>query len=192
MPGYILYTWGAIPFEVYPLGLDSVQHSTETDWARKEIAGAAIHHEHVGENEEELTFAGRCFPHFFANFWRGGAARQTAPTRVAAIDPVTGQPTGVFNPVVQPTPRRSPSSGGLGHLEVLDNMRRLGQVHVLIRGDGWHLGWFAIKTLRRAHSHLGPEGVGQMIQFEVLFTRFPIPSDPSPYFSSVFGATMGS
>jgi phage protein U len=36
---------------------------TATDWARKEIAGAAIYREWVGEGDEEITLRGRVFPH---------------------------------------------------------------------------------------------------------------------------------
>jgi hypothetical protein len=47
-----LYSWGMLQFEVHPLNVHEVDHSTATDWAKKEIAGAAIYREWVGENDE--------------------------------------------------------------------------------------------------------------------------------------------
>ena len=151
MSGPVLFVWGSLPFEVYPLNTHEMQHVTGTDWARKEIAGAAIHREWVGENDEEIHLRGRVFPHFFVSF-----SRQSG-----------GQ-----------------SSGGLGHLDVMDNMRRLGQAHVLMRGDGWHFGWFVIERLMRGHTFLGQDGIGQQISFEATFQRVPAPFDPTGYFPS--------
>lgn len=151
MSGPVLYVYGSIPFEVYPLNVHEMQHVTGTDWARKEIAGAAIHREWVGENDEEIHLRGRVFPHFFVNFSRQGGGQ---------------------------------SSGGLGHLDVMDNMRRLGQAHVLMRGDGWHFGWFVIERLMRGHTFLGQDGIGQQINFEATFQRVPAPFDPTGYFPS--------
>lgn len=144
MPGYVLYTWGSVTFETYPLNVHQVSHVTQTDWARKEIAGAASYREWVGEEDEEFHLQGYVFPHHFA---RHGIPR-----------------------------------GGLDHLNVMDNMRRLGQAHVLMRGDGWHHGWFVIERLTRGHEFLGLEGVGQRISFEVSFQRVPVPSDPADFF----------
>src|SRR3954463_9268747 len=123
---WMLYTWGAIPFETYPLNIDTIQHVTATDWARKEIAGAAVYREWVGENDEELHFRGKVLPKYFVDI-----ARQHR-VGIELDDP----------------------QGGLGHLDVMDNMRRLGQAHALVRADGWHLGWFVIERWTRAHAHL--------------------------------------
>lgn len=179
MPGYTLYTWGAIPFETYPLNIHETQHVTETDWARKEIVGAAIHHEWVGENEEEIHFRGRVFPQFFVQKLRQGAPGGHLQWNQGANGPepsfVQAQGPGV------------PTSGGLGHLDVMDNMRRLAQVHALVRGDGWHLGWFAIQKMTRNSTIIGNDGIGKQIEFEVAFTRMPIPSDPASYFPNFWG-----
>lgn len=59
----ILYQWGQIRFEVYPLNIHEVDHDTETDWAHKEIAGAAIYREWVGENDERLFMRGHVYPY---------------------------------------------------------------------------------------------------------------------------------
>ena len=42
MLGFTLYTWGSIPFEVYPLNVHEVQQVTGTDWARKIAGGAPL------------------------------------------------------------------------------------------------------------------------------------------------------
>lgn len=183
MPGYTLYSWGAIPFETYPLNVHETQHITETDWARKEIVGAAIHHEWVGENEEEIHFRGRVFPQFFAQ-----KLRKSAPGGHLQWSQGPTQPGGVPRATfVEGQGAGSPTSGGLGHLDVMDNMRRLAQVHALVRGDGWHLGWFAIQKLTRNSTFIGNDGIGKQIEFEVTFTRFPIPSDPNAYFPNFWG-----
>lgn len=59
----MLYQWGVLQFEVMPLNLHEADHETATDWAHKEIAGAAIYREWVGENDETLTVRGRLFPY---------------------------------------------------------------------------------------------------------------------------------
>jgi phage protein U len=148
-----LFTWGDLQFEIYPVSLKEVNHTTGTDWARKEIAGAAMFREWVGEGDEELQLRGHLYPHFFAQH-----AKQMGRQ----------------------------SSGGLLELEILDNMRRLGQAHALVRGDGWHFGWFIIESLSRAHSFLARDGIGQQIMFEARFMRVPVPIDPSTYFSDIW------
>lgn len=158
MANWTLYTW-FIPFQVYPVNVHEMNHNTATDWSRKEIAGAAIYREWVGENDEELVLHGRLFPHFFAQQSRNRGKTQ-------------------------------PESG-LHDLDVLDNMRRLGQAHVLIRGDGWRMGWFVIDHLARGHTFLAPGGVGQQIQFDITFQRVPNPSDPNQYFPALWGPLQG-
>ena len=59
-----LFMWGpSIQFEVQPLNIHEYDHETETDWAHKEIAGAAIYREWVGENDEVVAVRGRVFPY---------------------------------------------------------------------------------------------------------------------------------
>lgn len=159
MPGATLYAWGPMTFEVYPLNVGEVDHSTATDWARKEIAGAAIYREWVGELEEEIHIRGKVFPQFYIRHLN-------------------------YKSLVQR------SFGGLSNLDIMDNMRRLGQAHTLVRGgaplQGWHLGWFVIERLTRGHSFLGPDGVGQQIQFDATFQRVPVPQDPADYYTSLW------
>jgi hypothetical protein len=63
-----LYSWGTIQFVVQPLNLHEADHETSTDWAHKEIAGAAIYREWVGENDETLYVRGRVFPYRIGGF----------------------------------------------------------------------------------------------------------------------------
>ena len=58
-----LFEWGPLQFEVYPLNISEYDHGTDTDWARKEIAGAPVYREWVGENDETINMRGRVFPH---------------------------------------------------------------------------------------------------------------------------------
>ena len=177
--GWMLYSWGPLPFEVYPLNVHEVQQVTATDWARKEIAGAAIYREWVGENDEEVHLRGRVYPHFFVSHTRERARMFEGDKAATSILSGTlGSVTVEDNPT---------TSGGLGHLDVMDNMRLLGQAHILMRGDGWKLGWFVIEKLTRGHTFLDPRGIGRQIEFEVTFQRVPTPLDPSGYFPDVWG-----
>ena len=59
-----LMQWGpSIQFLVQPLNFHEMDHETETDWAKKEIAGAAIYREWVGENDEVIHLRGKLFPY---------------------------------------------------------------------------------------------------------------------------------
>lgn len=179
MPGHQLYNWGVITFEVWPFNVHSVQHSTATDWARKEIAGAAIYREWVGELDEEIHFRGRVFPRFFSREARLRATSgRSYPVRQIGQDTWTAAAPEAY----------ASSSGGLGHLDVMDAMRRMGQAHALVRGDGWHLGWFVIERLQRGHEHLDQWGIGQQIDFEATMQRVPVPVDPASYFQGIWEA----
>jgi uncharacterized protein len=125
-----LMQWSALQFRVWPLNIHEVDHQTATDWARKEIAGAPIFREWVGENDEELHLRGRVFPY-----------------RI----------------------------GGLTELQVMEAMRRQGIAGLMVRGDGIVLGWFVCEKLIRANLHLDVSGVGQLINFEAVFARVPVP-----------------
>jgi phage protein U len=59
----VLMQWGTIQFKVWPLNFHEIDHYTETDWAQKEIVGAAIYREWVGENDETIHIRGRIFPY---------------------------------------------------------------------------------------------------------------------------------
>lgn len=61
----MLYNFGTVQFEVSPLNVHESDHMTQTDWARKEVAGAAVYREWVGEGDEEIVLRGRIFPHRF-------------------------------------------------------------------------------------------------------------------------------
>lgn len=132
--------WGMLQFEVYPLNFHELDHRTATDWARKEIAGAPIHREYVGEGDEELHLRGRVFPYRL---------------------------------------------GGLGELEIMEQMRRDGEAHLITRSDGWRLGWYVMERLVRSHLFINPNAVGRQINFEAQFARVPVP-DGVGYFGLWF------
>ena len=58
-----IMSWGPIQFAVYPLNYNEMDHETGTAWAHKEIVGAAIYREWVGENDEMRYFRGQIFPY---------------------------------------------------------------------------------------------------------------------------------
>lgn len=58
-----LMQWGDIQFMTQPLNYDEMDHDTNTDFAHKEIAGAAIYREWVGENDELIYLRGKLFPY---------------------------------------------------------------------------------------------------------------------------------
>ena len=76
----MLFQWGALQFDITPFNVHEADQMTATDWARKEIAGAAIYREWVGEGDEEITLRGRVFPIASAaspnsRFWKVFAVR---------------------------------------------------------------------------------------------------------------------
>jgi hypothetical protein len=64
----ILYQWGPLQWTVQPFNTNAVDHESSTDWAHKEIAGAAIYREWVGENDEILYMRGLLFPYRVGGF----------------------------------------------------------------------------------------------------------------------------
>lgn len=136
----MLYQFGAIQFDVTPLNIHEADHSTSTDWARKEIAGAGVYREWTGEGDEQITLRGRIFPF---------------------------------------------KLGGMTELETLESFRRAGQAEQLMRGDGTPLGWFVLESISRTHRFLAQGGVGQVIQFEGVFARCPVP-DANEYFPQLY------
>jgi phage protein U len=183
MANWVLFQWGPIQFQVFPMNVGEMSHHTAADWARKEIAGAAMYREWVGENDEQIQLKGKVFPHYFARQTRNWRSKWDATSANAR------KRTGLLE---EKESSGLPSSGGLGHLDVLDNMRRTGQAHALLRGDGWHFGWFIIDQLQRGHSLLAHDGIGQQIEFEASFQRVPIPNDPAAHFGYLWGSTQGA
>jgi phage protein U len=178
MANWVLFQWGPIQFQVFPFNVDNMSHHTGADWAKKEIAGAAMYREWVGEGDEQITLKGKIFPHHFARSMKRQNITVPVIGEGAQIDPVSGRlvrHAGDF-----------PQTGGLFHLDVIDNMRRLGQAHILIRGDGWHFGWFIIEALNRGHSLLANDGIGQQIEFEAQFQRVPIPNDGASNYQQMY------
>lgn len=142
----VMYTWGPLQFQVWPLNIHEFDHETDTDWAQKEIVGSAIFREWVGENDENLYFRGKLFPY-----------------RI----------------------------GGMSEMELMEATRRKGIAQAMIRSggaQGTHLGWFVIEKLVRSHKFLSSEGVGQVVEFEAVFTRVPVPDDPAGNYRDMFEA----
>jgi phage protein U len=181
MANWVMFQWGPIQFQVFPMNVDNFAHQTGADWAKKEIAGAAMYREWVGEADEHISLKGKVFPHYFARHSRN---RQIT-------HPIRGSEASVSEEgVLREHTGGQPSAGGLMHLDVLDNMRRLGQAHILIRGDGWHFGWYIIETLSRGHTFLAQDGIGQMVEFEASFQRVPIPNDGASNFAQLYAGPI--
>lgn len=90
-----LMQWSALQFRVWPLNIHEVDHQTATDWARKEIAGAPLFREWVGENDEELHLRGRVFP--YASTW-------SVTVLVLSGSPTTRRKTLLLRPMPEFTP----------------------------------------------------------------------------------------
>jgi phage protein U len=79
--------------------------------------------------------------------------------------------------------------GGMAEIELLEATRRKGIAMAMMRSGGntgTHLGWYVIEKLVRAHKFLSSEGVGQVIEFEAVFTRVPVPNDPAGNFAQMW------
>ena len=73
----------------------------------------------------------------------------------------------------------------------MEATRRKGIAQAMIRSgaeQGTHLGWYVIEKLVRSHKFLSSEGVGQVIEFEAVFTRVPVPDDPAGHFAQMWEA----
>ncbi len=62
---FVLYQFGLVQWRVWPFNVHELTHTTASDYARKEIAGAPIFREWVGEGDEEITMRGKLFPRHF-------------------------------------------------------------------------------------------------------------------------------
>lgn len=57
-----LFQWGPVQFHVWPLNVHEYDHTTATEYARKDVAGAPPPREWVGEDDEQIFFRGNVFP----------------------------------------------------------------------------------------------------------------------------------
>jgi phage protein U len=80
--------------------------------------------------------------------------------------------------------------GGLGQLASLEAARAAGQPLFLMRGDGAPLGFFVIERLSETNTYLAANGVGQVIEFDVMLKAAGRPS-PSNYVVSITGMLGG-
>lgn len=133
--GPILMSWGQLLFDVVEHNIHEYDQVTQSDFARKDVAGAPPPREWTGEGDDELYLRGRVFP-----------------IRL----------------------------GGLTEQGVLDQMRRSGAAHPMIRGgntvgSGAMLGWYICQQYVRNSTFLDERGRGKKIEFEGVFIRVPTP-----------------
>lgn len=76
--------------------------------------------------------------------------------------------------------------GGLSSLSMLHAMRQSGIPQYLMRGDGVPLGWMVVDSVSERSSHLGANGVGQVIDVDISMRRSDAPQD-ADFFSTVIG-----
>lgn len=75
--------------------MHEIEHITSADWARKELAGAAVQREWVGENDESISLRGKVFPHFIRAGMTGDAAyRSGGLSHLDALDTLRRLGTG--------------------------------------------------------------------------------------------------
>lgn len=80
-------------------------------------------------------------------------------------------------------------TGGTDHLAALHDMRRSGRPQPWMRGDGVYMGWVVIDSVSERATHIGRQGVGRWIEFDVSLKRTD-PPDAAGMFSllvSLFG-----
>ena len=66
--------------------------------------------------------------------------------------------------------------GGLPELETLHSMRRSGHAQFFMRGDGVPMGWVVIERIAEKSSYLASNGVGRVIEFDMVVKRAEGPS----------------
>lgn len=70
----------------------------------------------------------------------------------------------------------SPEFGGLNEIAILDQMRAGGQPQILVRGDGYSLGWRRITKMREKHRKLDQDGIGKVIEFDLTLKKSQAPA----------------
>jgi uncharacterized protein len=156
---HVLMTFGPIQFEVYPLNYHESDHTTASDYARKDIMESSPNREWVGEGDEEIVLRGRVFPY---------------AVTMKSFQSVGTVATGI-------------GLGAKSALDKLDAVRRAHHVDQLIEGgesEGRVLGWFVIERLIRHHTHIGAHGFGRVINFDASFMRVDTP-DPTTYLGDI-------
>lgn len=66
--------------------------------------------------------------------------------------------------------------GGLTEIALLDMMRSSGQHFILVRGDGWGMGWRRIVKCEQTDRYLDGDGLPNVIEYEISMRRGPAPS----------------
>jgi phage protein U len=117
-----------------------------------------------------------------------GVTFEAQPTNVHEVDrtsgqawaekPLVGAPprfeaTGTAARLIRMQGRLFPRMFGPGALTSLESMAESYYPHMLIRGDGLVLGWFAVRFFRERHSYLDREGVGRVIEFDIDLISVP-------------------
>jgi phage protein U len=75
--------------------------------------------------------------------------------------------------------------GGLSSLALLEQMRLSGEPQILVRGDGVNEGWWVVERYREHHTHLGGDGVGRIIEYEIQLKKSPHAATALGYFSMI-------
>ncbi len=117
-----------------------------------------------------------------------GVTFDATPTNLHEVDRTSGQDW-AEKPLVGATPRFEatgaaaslirmqgrifPHMFGAGALSSLKSMAESASPHMLIRGDGAVLGWYAIRAFRERHSYLDGSGVGRVIEFDLDLVSTP-------------------
>lgn len=70
----------------------------------------------------------------------------------------------------------SPEFGGLNEIAILDQMRVAQSPQILVRGDGYGFGWRRITKMQEKHRYLDHDGIGRVIDFELVLKKSPRPS----------------
>lgn len=61
----MLYSVGAVQFDVQPVNVEEISHEVGHDFAAKDLFGAKRAREKTGEADEPLSLSGKLFPHHF-------------------------------------------------------------------------------------------------------------------------------
>lgn len=118
-----------------------------------------------------------------------GVTFDAQPTNVHEVDRTSGQDwaekplmgaaprfeaTGTAPSLIRMQGKIFPQMFGSGALGLLQTMAESSSPHMLIRGDGAVLGWYAVRFFRERHSYLAPDGLGRVIEFDLDLVSTPI------------------
>ena len=73
---------------------------------------------------------------------------------------------------------RNGQATGLDEIQMLRSLTGTGDPQILVRGDGYNLGWWLIEKVTQKSSTLDAHGIGRQIAFDITLVESPTSASP--------------